>query len=375
MAWTDRYVRADAAGGGDGTTDAASGANGAWTLAEGITNEAAGMRLNVKAGTYANTTTTRTLAGAGTATAPIWWRGFKATAGDQDTNRAAVAGTDIPLLTYTTGQMVVSGANHILSNLAIMSQCTTANGALSVSGASPIVYGIRAENTAANSNARAITMTSGATGGIVVASWFKATSSATVASMGGAGNRVHGCAIVGGNVGLALAAATNSAAFCVVDGSAGDAITVGSSASVTNCSVYGPGGHGINVTSANSSGCHISNCHLGNCNQASKAGIANTSGTDAILVHSVNNSFYNCTSNTSGITESFAIFDKGTLAGSGYTNAAGRDFTASTYLKAIGYPGVIENETETGYLDNGALQRQEPAGGSVAMPVGGRICS
>src|SRR5512138_3864162 len=102
MAWTERYVRSDAAGGGDGTTDAASGANGSWTLAEAITNEAAGMRINIKAGTYTNTTTDRTFAAVGTTTAPIWLRGYKATAGDMDgestSHGAFIDATEIPYL-------------------------------------------------------------------------------------------------------------------------------------------------------------------------------------------------------------------------------------------------------------------------------------
>lgn len=36
MDWTERYVRDDATGGGDGTTNASSGINGAWTLTEAI---------------------------------------------------------------------------------------------------------------------------------------------------------------------------------------------------------------------------------------------------------------------------------------------------------------------------------------------------
>lgn len=52
MPLVDRYCRADAVGGGDGTTDTASGANGAWTLAEALINRVAGMRLNVAPGSY-----------------------------------------------------------------------------------------------------------------------------------------------------------------------------------------------------------------------------------------------------------------------------------------------------------------------------------
>src|SRR3954447_7437305 len=105
MAWTERYVRSDAAGGGDGTTNTNSGANGAWTLAEAVANEAAGMRINVRAGTYASTTTSRTFAAAGTTTAPIWWRGFNSTPGDIDSDPTLTK----PSLTFTTGQLSITG--------------------------------------------------------------------------------------------------------------------------------------------------------------------------------------------------------------------------------------------------------------------------
>jgi hypothetical protein len=122
MAWTERYVRDDANGSGNGTTDANSGANGAWTLAQAISGVAAGHRVNVRAGTYANTTTNRTFGTNGTATAPIWWRGFKTTAGDMDaqptTDRSA--GTDIPLFTFTTGVMAVNGTHQIFSNFNVL---------------------------------------------------------------------------------------------------------------------------------------------------------------------------------------------------------------------------------------------------------------
>src|SRR3954469_22755033 len=100
MAWTERYVRSDAAGSGDGTTNTNSGGTGAFTLAEAITHSTTntGIRYNVKAGTFANTTTSRTFSGAGTTTAPNWWRGFNATIGDIDTDNTLTK----PAWTFTT---------------------------------------------------------------------------------------------------------------------------------------------------------------------------------------------------------------------------------------------------------------------------------
>lgn len=373
MSWTERYVRSDAAGSGDGTTNTNSGANGAWTLAEGITNEAAGMRINVLAGTYANTSTSRAFAAAGTTTAGIWWRGFKTSIGDQDTNRAAVAGTDIPLFTFTTGQMQVSGAFHIFSNLAVTSACTTAGGAVFCTASQPKFYGVRVENTAANTAAQAISGDTGPIGAAIVGCWFKATSTCTYMVSFNSISTIMGCYFIGGSNGANPNGGGNLS-LCVFDGQAADAIVPGSTQlTILNCSVYGPGGNGVNLNSIPTRGHIIANCHFENCSTAGKAGINNTTGTNSLAVTIINNSFYNCTSNILNITETFSIFDKGTLAGSGFTAGGSHDLTATTALKAIGYPGTLENVALTGYLDVGALQRQEPAGGgsTVIAPFGG----
>lgn len=363
MAWTERYIRSDAAGGGNGTTDANSGANGAWTLAEGVTNEAAGMRLNVKAGTYASTTTGRTLAATGTTTAPVWWRGFKTTAGDQDSNNVAVAGTDIPEFTFTTGQLSVSGAFHVLSNISVTGACTTASGQTTMGGANQRAHGCRFANTASNSAARALTLGSGAGGTTFTRCYFtaSATSVDRMVNVGANDVTLAGCVFDGSTVG-ALVSTRAAFLYCVFLNQAGNSLQIASYSVVANCSFYGGGGHGINVAAF---GDHsIINCHFENYNQASKFAIANTSGADSARVLRVGNSYYNCTGYEDGFGDSPAVYDNGARAASGYTNAAGGDFSASTELKAVGFPGLLENVSAyRGYLDLGAVQRQEPAGG------------
>jgi hypothetical protein len=361
MAWTERYVRSDAAGGGNGTTDTNSGANGAWTLAEGITNAAAGMRLNVKAGTYANTTTTRTFATAGTTTAPVWWRGFKTTAGDQDTNNTAVAGTDIPSLTFSTGQFVVSGNHHILSNFNVNSACTTTGGALSWTGAVGAIYRCRIENTAASGNACALNIqTNGYVS--VVGCWLKATSSANVVIFASSRNSLIGCVAEGGLRGVSATASHNLIAYSIFDSTAGDSVLANASdLFVVNCSFYAPTGNGVAIDAT--TGVVVANCYFENVNQASKAGI-NSTGGSINSVRSIGNAFFNCTANTTNITESFSIFNNGTLGSAAFTAPASDDFSIGTVARAIGFPGAFETESSfAGYLDVGAVQRQEPAGG------------
>jgi hypothetical protein len=227
------------------------------------------------------------------------------------------------------------------------------------------LYGVRIENTAVDTNAWSITIQSTAYGAQIVACWLKATTSATFGIVTQEQANLIGCYILGGATGLAPNGA-GVASFCVFDGQGSDCIAPGSSSfAILNCSFYGPGGNGVNLNTIPVRGHTIANCHFENCNQSGKAAINNTTGANSLAVKLINNSFYNCTSNILNITETFAVFDKGTLSGSGFTAPGSHDFTGTTALKAIGYPGTLESLAQVGYLDNGALQRQEPAGGGA----------
>jgi hypothetical protein len=80
MAWTERFVTATAPGGGDGSQGLP------WTLAEGLTNLAAGMRLNLLVGTYARSASISVATGG-----PWVIQGYSSTPGDG--GRATIAFT------------------------------------------------------------------------------------------------------------------------------------------------------------------------------------------------------------------------------------------------------------------------------------------
>lgn len=371
MAWNDKYVTVSGAGSHNGTI------GNEWTLAEGITNEAAGMRLNIQAGTYPSGASNLTFAGAGTSPLPIWWRGFKNTIGDQDANNVAVPGTDEPLLTFTTGQAQVTGVHRIFSNLAFSGACVTIGGQFYASASlGPVsLYRVRCINTAANANARAASVVGSASD--IIGCYFTCTSSAICVALANYGNAI-GCYFVGGsqNINLSGGSALKFDILnCILTGSGGDAINTLQPIHVNNCSIYAPAGHGVSLSAAAFlNGCTISNCHFENVNQASKFAISNISGTNTNFVRRVGNSYFNCTGYENGFGDSPAIFDNGLLAGSGFVNAAGGDFRPSALLVAKGFPGGFENVTLDGKLSPGAIQAAATGGGGgVSNLVGGGL--
>lgn len=146
MAITERYVRADAAGGGDGTTDANSGATGAFTWGEMITDintPRVGYRYNVKQGTYSLSATT-TITGDGTTTSPNIIRGYKDTPGDATLGRGAnglIDTSNMPTISYTSSSynFSASGANYLIVESLIIEGNTGSSMAL-VSGTGSCIF-------------------------------------------------------------------------------------------------------------------------------------------------------------------------------------------------------------------------------------------
>jgi len=354
MAWTERYVSVAGGGAHDGTTEA-----DAWTLAEAIAAPyAAGQRLNVKAGTYANTTTDRTFGVAGTTTAPIWWRGYNSTIGDLDADFT----TAKPAITFTTGGMLVTAAHQWFSNLNISG--ARINSQMSLSGGLIRVHRCRIENTAANaaSSATAI-FTNGETQ--ISESWLKATSTATRVAEFRLSSALSGCSVTGGGIGVDL---TTAAFTCVIFGNVfndtgSDGIKSAQACRIfiINNSFYSCGSDGVDLSVAQTSGLIANNIFDSN----AAYGINNSSGANTNLITRIRNAFYNNTSGTENGFGDTPSFSEVIESASPFTNAAGADFSLlSTALsKAAGLPGLFENQTYTSYMDIGAVQRVEPSGG------------
>lgn len=366
MAFTEKYVRADAAGGGNGTTDTNSGANGAWTLAEAIAAYAAGQRLNVKSGvgTYANTTTSRTFATAGTTTAPIVWRGFVTTIGDIDSNNALTK----PAITFTTGRFIVSAIHQTFQNLDISGAATAGAQVSSQGGLGPVRFvRCRMENTGANAASSALNMQTASNTTFLEDCWLKAPTSATRCIDAARGVTMLGCVTQGGAIGVDFNTnATTLTVFgCVFFGQTGAAIKASIATGrvlVNGCSIYAPGGAGVEFSALPSAeSAHVCNCLFSLCGTYD---IHNSTGTDTNLILRSNNLSHAPTlAHELGFGDSPDHFPQ-TDSSSPFTNAAGSDFSlvSTSNARANGLPGGFENQSYTSYLDIGAVQRQDGAG-------------
>jgi hypothetical protein len=355
MAWTERYCRGDAAGGGDGTTNTNSGGTGAWTFAEAIANVTAGTRVNIAlaGGTLAQTTNVRTASVAGTTTAPIWWRGFNTTIGDCDLDDTLTK----PLITFTTGRMVLSGAHQIVSSLRFTASAPT-NNTYNTSGGSIVSYQLQIENTQANVNA-------GAFGGGTAANptffrcYFKCTNTAATNCNAATGGEWTACVFDGGIIGANCVGSACTLRGCVFDSQVTTAVGMSSNTpvKVLNCSMYNTV-NGVLATSL-ASGHSIEDCIFHTCTTA----INNNTGTNTNLLFRRGNSYYNCGTTEAGVGDS-PVFEERTETSDPFVNAAGDDFSLvgsalSRWPGSGALPAAYQNQTYRSFLDRGALQRKD----------------
>ena len=322
-------------------------------------------RINIKAGTYANINTTRTIALAGAAATPLVWQGYKTAPQDQIGNFAGVAGTDIPSFTATGGVFQFTGGTTTLWNLDFVASANLST-AVSAGGNNMKMCQVRARSTNANAAATAFTASGNAIE--VLACYFSATTTATkIVSSAGTG-LYSGCVFNGGIAGILN---TNPLALhrCVFYGQAGDAVSTSSTTTMINCGVYSPLGNGVNITAGIAA--LFANNYFSTVNQASKAAINNTSSTTSSMMLS-NNAYFNCTSNVVGIQESLTFFDQGTLASEAFSNPGSQNFAIVAVGQGLGYPGTYENLTTTvGHLDVGSAQSAGSSGANLSRVFSG----
>lgn len=154
-----------------------------------------------------------------------------------------------------------------------------------------------------------------------------------------------------------------------VDGTS-NGIEYRSHTSVINNTVYSNGGTGEGIAPAFSN--DIAGAILNNFVEGFSGtggnGIEITSTAGAVIYG--HNKFYNNTTDEdlSGDIQ-LNLGNNDVLGSSPLTDPSADDFTVSTALKALGYPGSFKGASTSQFLDVGAAQREEPAGGGGGLLV------
>lgn len=323
--------------------------------------------------TTANTTNGRLSLTAGTVTAPSIIRGFDVTPGDTTTNRPTLKwGVNAASNALTASP---AGGFCIFENL--IYDCNRANftstRGISMSGATVVVRRCKLTSAAAS----AIAMTS-AGGNMQIFQDLEITDCASAAAIAITNTTpvvvinsfIHDNTNDGIN-------STSTGQISVVNtifstnknaaANSGIALTSTARLYVDNCDFYNSGSHGIDLQAATQA--HIENSHF----EANGGYGINTVASGFVYIF--NNGYYN---NTSGTYPSSVIATKNvigdiTLSGTGYTNAAGNDFsknnTASqgALLRAAAFPASYTGSSTNNYRDVGAPQHQDAGGGTTTI--------
>lgn len=118
MALNIRYVAADAAGGGDGTSEGT-----AWTLAEMASGASQNQHIYIKAGDYSSALTSAfTFPNVGTFALPVVYEGYTSTIGDGGTTKLVSSHNS-----DTSGSFQFDTPNGVFKNLHFTSPHTTGN--------------------------------------------------------------------------------------------------------------------------------------------------------------------------------------------------------------------------------------------------------
>lgn len=329
MAWSEKYVDSAAGGGGDGSSGSP------WTLAEALTNYAAGDRLNVKAGTYSRSSSTA-FSTSGTTTSPIWWRGYNTTIGDIDSDNTLTK----PLISFSTGRMDVSGNYQMFSNIRVTSPDNSA--ALYASGAN--VQFLRMQITDTGSGVGVLGTDEK---GQVFSRCLVVGGSSHGFSIGSE-TVIEGCVIRATSaVGIYAPLAFRNVAILrnIIDGTSSYGIQIpsastGATITIDGNSIYNTGSDGVRFTALPAVGWVANNIF----SSIGGYGINNASGTNTANIFRSNNLYHSITSGQeNGFGDTPNLFAQ-TDSSSPFENAASDDFTPVTGSNAIdnASPGPFE---------------------------------
>lgn len=307
-----------------------------------------GNIVHVKVGTY---TLAENIAVAkdGTAASPITIRGYNTTRNDSPT------GTNRPLITGGAFGFTLDNAWKVEN----------------IRGTSSGSNGLRADDNAVFQNVKWVSSDTNAVGfalnggGLIGAPTLFINCEAETSASGpsavrisGTGVIVDGCKFKSATMGILTTTAGTmlQIAYSIVSGGGGVNLASTGSFKSKNCTYYGaetPAGTGITVFGAGVAILFSNNIVYG-----WTTGISQATANQTTNYYDYNDFFNNTTDRTN------------VTAGAGdialdpqFTDAANGDFSIGTNLKATGFPGVFPGALTTGYIDIGAVQRQESSSG------------
>lgn len=331
-------------------------------------------RINVKAGTYAETSA-RAPTAAGTTALLLWWRGYNTTPGDLDD----YSGLAKPLWNCTgSGRYTFAGNFTNYSNIEIA--CAVANPSVTISAADVKLHRCKITNTTANSAACALSL--GGTRFVCSCCYLQSTSTATyiVDGANAVANFVFfGTVITGGGIGIGNLAqgADLSVMLCKFLSPGGRGIQSPQTTGSFRCyatTIYGSGSHGIEFT-----GAYTGNGSIINSNFWGVTGYGiNASGGTTTTIFRAGNDFRSCSSgDENGLGDSpgapgvsGATWGSQDEVSDPWTSAT--DMTPRIYSKAhqMALPRTFEYEPYNTYADVGAVTSQNTpiptVGGHVA---------
>lgn len=372
MAFTEKYVTVSGGGLHDGSSEA-----NAWTLAEGIANATSGDRVNIKKGTYSQGSTSVDFNVSGTASSPIFWRGYDNTPGDIDADNSLQK----PEITFGNAGLTISGSNQILQNVKITGSKSSSALVLCSGGYTKILRCF-IENTNASSTASAFRSAPGVSQTtFAINCFFAATSTANSVIQSRRSLLLTGCVINSGVKGLVFdnitTVATTSVTRCIFKAQSTNCIEaqgVSATLYVRENTFYSCGSHAITVLNAAAPTLlyEISN------NVFSEiAGDAIRNGTGSVqnyfvafnnLFHNVSGSFY---ANQGDDPNFYSLQD----SLSPFVDSLSSDFTlaSSSNGYSTGLPNAHENQVFSSNQDIGAIQHADPSssggGGAVLHPL------
>ncbi len=288
---------------------------------------------------------------AGTAGAPITIEGYNATRGDLDFVPAQWANRPTNARAAAAGDGVTVGAtSYILKYLTVTNAGTDG---FESSSNRPIFIGCKATgcggsgfnfNTGDTTNFIACESGSNSLGGIV----------GTTGRLQAEGCYCHDNT----GAGFQMSSGILLLKLCISEANGGDGFGLTGNGTLTciNCTSDGNTGAATDGLSMGSGVNHsvVMNSIFSN-NGNYGAGATATSGTWADY-----NDFFG---NATGARSNFPTGPNDVTTDPTFTNRAAGNFSIGTNLKALGFPGLFPGGLSTGYLDIGAVQRQEPAGG------------